>query len=65
MNKTTKTALHAKTKSELVDFAWIMVKMYNESDRQRVYLESLIIKQKKLLDFALVKSGDTDAEQVA
>jgi hypothetical protein len=45
MNKTTKTALHAKTKSELVDFAWIMVKMYNESDRQRIYLESLITKQ--------------------
>jgi hypothetical protein len=45
MNKTSKTALHAMSKSELVDFAWIMVKMYNESDRQRIYLESLIIKQ--------------------
>ena len=45
MNKTTKTALYAMKKDELVDFAWIMVKMYNESDRQRIYLESLIIKQ--------------------
>ena len=45
MNKTTKTALHAKSKSELVDFAWIMVKMYNKSQQERAYLESIIIKQ--------------------
>jgi hypothetical protein len=45
VNKTTKTALHAKSKSELVDFAWIMVKMYNKSQQERAYLESIIIKQ--------------------
>ena len=45
VNKTTKTALYAKKKDELVDFAWIMVKMYNESERQRIYLESVINKQ--------------------
>jgi hypothetical protein len=58
MNKTTKAALYAMKKDELVEFAWKMVKAYNVSQEERDY-------QRRLLDFALVKSGDTSAEQVA
>ena len=45
MNKTSKTALYAMKKDELVEFAWNMVNSYNESQRERIYLESIIIKQ--------------------
>jgi hypothetical protein len=47
MNKTTKTALYAKKKDELVDFAWNMVNAYNESQRQRIYAEEIIMKLSK------------------
>lgn len=58
MNKTTKSALYAMKKDELVEFAWKMVKAYNQSQEERDY-------QHKLLLFALRKSGDVHAEQVA
>jgi hypothetical protein len=58
MNKTTKSALYAMKKDELVEFAWKMVKAYNVSQEERDY-------QRRLLEFALSKSGDVHAEQVA
>lgn len=58
MNKTTKSALYAMKKDELVEFAWNIVKAYNQSQEERDY-------QRKLLEFALRKSGDVNAEQVA
>ena len=58
MNKTTKSALYAMKKVELVEFAWKMVKAYNQSQEERDY-------QRRLLEFALQKSGELHAEQVA
>lgn len=58
MNKTTKSALYAMKKDELVEFAWKMVKAYNVSQEERDY-------QRRLLEFALQKAGDVNAEQVA
>lgn len=58
MNKTSKTALYAMKKDELVEFAWKMVKAYNQSQEERDY-------QRRLLEFALRKAGDVNAEQVA
>lgn len=58
MNKTTKAALYAMKKDELVEFAWKMVKAYNQSQEERDY-------QRKLLEFALQKAGELHAEQVA
>lgn len=58
MNKTTKAALYAMKKDELVEFAWKMVKAYNVSQEERDY-------QRRLLEFALRKAGDVNAEQVA
>ena len=58
MNKTTKSALYAMKKDELVEFAWKMVKAYNQSQEERDY-------QHRLLLFALRKSGDVNAEQTA
>jgi hypothetical protein len=58
MNKTTKSALYAMKKDELVEFAWKMVKAYNVSQEERDY-------QRRLLEFALRKAGDVNAEQVA
>jgi hypothetical protein len=45
-------------KDELVEFAWKMVKAYNQSQEERDY-------QRRLLEFALRKAGDVNAEQVA
>ena len=58
MNKTTKQALYSMKKDELVEFAWKMVKLYNQSQEERDY-------QHRLLLFALRKSGDVNAEQTA
>jgi len=58
VNKTTKAALYAMKKDELVEFAWKMVKAYNVSQEERDY-------QRRLLEFALQKAGDVNAEQVA
>ncbi len=58
MNKTTKSALYAMKKDELVEFTANLIAMYNESQREREYSQ-------KLLQFALQKSGDVNAEQVA
>ena len=45
-------------KDELVEFAWNIVKAYNQSQEERDY-------QHKLLLFALRKTGDVHAEQSA
>ena len=58
MNKTSKQALYSMKKDELVEFAWKMVKLYNQSQEERDY-------QHRLLLFALRKSGDVNAEQTA
>ena len=58
MNKTSKQALYSMKKDELVEFAWKMVKLYNLSQEERDY-------QRRLLEFALRKAGDVNAEQVA
>ena len=58
MNKTSKSALYAMKKDELVEFAWNIVKAYNQSQEERDY-------QHKLLLFALRKTGDVHAEQSA
>ena len=58
MNKTTKASLHAMKKNELIDFTWKIIKSYNHSQAERDYL-------RKLLDFALRKTGDVSAEQSA
>lgn len=58
MNKTSKTALYSMKKDELVEFAWKMVKLYNQSQEERDY-------QRRLLEFALRKAGDVNAEQTA
>lgn len=58
MHKATKQALYAMKKDELVEFAWKMVNAYNQSQEERDY-------QHRLLLFALRKTGDVNAEQVA
>jgi hypothetical protein len=58
MNKTSKQALYAMKKDELVEFAWKMVNAYNQSQEERDY-------QRRLLEFALRKAGDVNAEQSA
>jgi hypothetical protein len=45
-------------KDELVEFAWKMVKAYNQSQEERDY-------QRRLLEFALQKAGDVHAGQSA
>lgn len=58
MHKATKATLYAMKKDELVEFAWKMVKAYNQSQEERDY-------QRRLLEFALQKAGDIRSEQVA
>jgi hypothetical protein len=47
MNSSTKSSLYAMRKDELVEFAWKMVNAYNESQRQRIYAEEIIVKLNK------------------
>jgi hypothetical protein len=45
MYGTSKTALHAMTKSELVDFTAIVIGHYNESVRENEILKNLLHRQ--------------------
>ncbi len=47
MNSSTRSSLYAMRKDELVEFAWKMVNAYNESQRQRIYAEEIIMKLNK------------------
>ena len=47
MNSSTRSSLYAMRKDELVEFAWKMVNAYNESQRQRIYAEEIIVKLNK------------------
>lgn len=47
MNSSTRSSLYAMRKDELVEFAWNMVNAYNESQRQRIYAEEIIVKLNK------------------
>ena len=49
MNKSTKTALHAMRKVELIDFTWNLVQHYNEATRRADELQTQINHLERLL----------------
>jgi prefoldin subunit 5 len=49
MNKSTKTALHAMRKAELIDFTWNLIQHYNEATRRADELQTQIEHLERLL----------------